>query len=84
MSLECLQNLMASLSQLFIVDVLFIPTYFMYLLGHRVTLGRKHRARTRAVGREGGGREGGSTGNRKEEMRLFLRKGAASANYNEL
>lgn len=60
-SLECLQNLMASLGQLFIVDVLFVPTYFIYLFGHLVTVGRKHRARTGLWG-DGGGREGESTG----------------------
>lgn len=46
--------------------------------GVKLTLDRKHRA----VGREGRGREEGSEGNkvRKEEMRLFLRKGTATDN----
>lgn len=40
-----------------------------------VTIGRKKRA----IGREGGGKEGGSEGDKmKEEMRSFLRKGAAN------
>lgn len=33
-SLQCLWNLMASCSQLFMVEVLFVPTYFMHLLHH--------------------------------------------------